>query len=189
MSPLRVSTHTSSTKQTKLLLDDVLSSEAHHVSKFIMRFLSCITGRSVKERDFDMKVQTILLNIKPESSTILIALKYVHKFVQRFPPSVVNGSFGIFRLFLAAIIHADITQNDNAFSIGSWQKVSGESKAIIVKIRREFVSALSFDMFVSIDEYAHWTKTIEKFIGARRKASGADTLPSPELEVLSKPLQ
>lgn len=173
------------------LLEAVFASECRAISRFIQAFLVCLTGRSAsspaKQREVDIHIQTVLLNIRPCSHTVMLSLKYVHRFVNRFPPSKLHSSFSIFHLWLAAIIHADVFNNDNAFSINSWSKVSGESKKSIVNIRREFVSSLAFDMHCSQEEFTHWMKTVEAFVRSRRKQQGADTLPSPEEKVFSPP--
>ena len=59
---------------------------------------------------------------------------------------------------------ADCFLNDHAFEMRSWSEVSGIPVLECVKMRREFLNALHFDLYISNAEYNAWIGALNKQI-------------------------
>jgi hypothetical protein len=69
-----------------------------------------------------------------------------------------------YTVFLASLIIADVTTNDNAYSINSWCKVSGFSRKEIIAMRREILELLEYNIVLSKEAYEKWVNEMNDLL-------------------------
>lgn len=89
---------------------------------------------------------------------IYCAFYYIHRLSLLSPQGKAPKSE--YRIFLIALILADIHTNDNPFSISVWSQLSRFSCAEIIQMRREFLKLLNYNLNISPEELTIFVKKI-----------------------------
>lgn len=83
-------------------------------------------------------------------SLILTALLYLTRMTRNL-----RGE-NVFILFLAAVILADITLNDNAYNLSFWSSISNVSIPDIVAIKISCLELMQYQLNVTGTQYLEW---------------------------------
>ncbi|KAJ3377337.1 hypothetical protein HDU92_008429 [Lobulomyces angularis] len=138
------------------------NSIAHFIAVIVYYFLTNGSKLSIqlatKNLQFKNFIQKILNETNVSETTILLSLKLAEK----VPFSGSNGSE--YRIFLTALMLADVYLNDNAYSIHSWAEVSGISNKECIQMRKEFLNGIQFHLAISEHEYLQWTIFLENIM-------------------------
>nr|KAJ3401368.1 hypothetical protein HK105_004496 [Polyrhizophydium stewartii] len=112
-------------------------------------------------------------NVTPP--VILTSLKYLERLRKAVGAPGAAGSE--FRIWVTALSLADAFVNDNAYTAKSWADVSGIPPVECVSMRKEFLAAIGYNLYVTEAEYADWLRTLETLLDpAVSVASSVETV-------------
>ncbi|KAJ3089012.1 hypothetical protein HK102_007400, partial [Quaeritorhiza haematococci] len=119
--------------------------------------------RAYKDVQFRKFVERVVAATSMSAAAVIISLKYIHRLTQRLP--LLNASSGSeYRILTTGLMLADAFLNDNAFTCKSWSEVTGISAQECATMKREFLSALQFDLSITEEEYAQWLQFLEHYL-------------------------
>ncbi|RUP44370.1 cyclin-domain-containing protein [Jimgerdemannia flammicorona] len=97
------------------------------------------------------------------SSCILLSLKYIQS-LKRQNPNIRGAEGSEYRLFTVALMLANKYLDDNTYTNKTWAEVSNLSVKELNIMEIEYLAALSYELFVSEQEYLQWLKECETYV-------------------------
>ena len=115
---------------------------------------------TIKFQEFFKRIHKYL---KPEISTIIIALIYIDKVSHQKKNNIILIENNIFKLFLCALICA-IKYNEDIYDDNNYYaKVGGIRIKEMNLLEKEFLNLMDFRMFVSSDVYEKYYSQLKLF--------------------------
>lgn len=113
-----------------------------HLARYYKRF--CVTG-------------------KLKLPVCLQSLYYVDKIFRSFeePPKIYPGSE--VKLLTVSLILAHKVNVDHAYSNKTWSRLTGFATSDLSRLEMEVLAKLNYSLFISVEEYARWTKVLYLF--------------------------
>jgi hypothetical protein len=113
-------------------------------------------GKSYDDPCLAKFIKNIIIPVSKHVTTpvLYIALHFIHKLSMASTRARVPKSE--YTVFLASLIIADVSTNDNAYSINSWCKVSGFGRKEIIAMRREILELLQYNIVMTKEDYEEW---------------------------------
>jgi hypothetical protein len=106
------------------------------------------------------KVMTPIAS-KLTMSVMYVSLYYIHKLSKVCDSKDVTS---VKAVFVTALILGDIAVNDNPYSVGSWSRLSGIPQKQVIKMRREMLEVLGYNLFLSTSAYANWVGSLHNIL-------------------------
>lgn len=108
-------------------------------------------------------LQRINHYLKPEKSTILLALMYIDDLYSNSNSNMLISWFNIYKTFLAAFVVAIKFNEDDYDSNLIFSKVGGISLEEINKIELEFCKLMKFNFYVGMKSFNEYKLFLENF--------------------------
>ncbi|KAL3896625.1 MAG: hypothetical protein SGCHY_003954 [Lobulomycetales sp.] len=151
------------------------------VSTVITRFypLDVIPDRDqvCRVRVFYLEIMKVL-HERIAVHTTLYALLYVQRLVSalniRIHP---DAAFGVLTI---AFHLADHTSNDEVVPLRHWAKLTRIDNQSLVKMKREFLSSIQFNLMVGPDEYTEWIQIVSALMNYSPSSPVSPTMKKPE---------
>jgi hypothetical protein len=112
--------------------------------------------------NFKNYIRNILKQISPNinNNVLYIALYYMNRLSmlcvrQKEPMSE-------YRVFVVAMILADIQTSDNPYSLSSWEILSGFQTKELISMRREFLQFLKYDLNIQPETFRLWLLALQE---------------------------
>ncbi|KAI9145012.1 cyclin-domain-containing protein [Paraphysoderma sedebokerense] len=122
------------------------------------------------------KFRSFALNLlqctKLHPSIPLTGLLFIHRIINRNPsfrPTAAAGSE--YRFFIVSVILASKKLLDNAYTNKSFSVVTGINATELSIMELEFLKAVNYDLYVSVDEWKDWLEEIRTWIGRAEEFS------------------
>jgi hypothetical protein len=119
--------------------------------------------------NFSQLVNKLLIAIKPHPSTIILSLVYMERLRSKSasdssaPVSTpgVSSRGNPQYIWVATFMLADTMTNDNALSMSSWSSVIGLPNPLCVRLRRDMLECLEYNLVPKDHEMEFWRETLE----------------------------
>nr|CAG8441899.1 1693_t:CDS:2 [Entrophospora candida] len=123
-------------------------------------YVNCQRFNEYKPKDpFKKFCLDVLATTQISFPAVLLSLLYIHRMKIRNPK--IKGQNGSeYRTFTVALMLANKFLDDNTYTNKTWSEVTRIPVAEINTMEIEFLSALQYKLFVSIDHYNDWLQKI-----------------------------
>ena len=143
--------------------------KAAELSLFVVSLVHFLITGSIQslpgaQNDFQFIsfVNQVLTLTDVSISSVILSLKYIQMLGTKI--SLLGSRGSEYRIWLTALMLADIFLNDNAFTTKSWAEASGIPATDIAIQKREFLFGLNFKLKIQDDEYCLWLSILESFL-------------------------
>jgi hypothetical protein len=119
-------------------------------------------------------VEHIKQVVKPVSKHVTkdilyTTLYFVHQLSRKYETKHAGSEYAV---FLAGLMIADIATHDNAYSVGSWARVSKRSRSDILTMRKEILVLIDYNLYLSQEEYQEWVIQVEVLLELDDRSKG-----------------
>jgi hypothetical protein len=73
-----------------------------------------------------------------------------------------NEPMSEYRVFVVAMMLADIQTSDNPYSLSSWEILSGFETKELISMRREFLQLLKYDLNIQPETFRIWLLELQQ---------------------------
>jgi hypothetical protein len=137
---------------------------ARFVSSSVLYLLYNISADDSQTLQFQKQIISILAYTTNNvtSTVILTSLLYVSRYVEYIKLSYGPIPAGCeVKIWLTALMLADASLNDAAYSTKSWAQVSELPVQECIRMRRVFLEVLNYDLHVNPAQYREWINTLQ----------------------------
>ena len=121
-----------------------------------------INQQHIEHGKFIQYMTHVLSSTNVTSSALLLSLFYIYRLKSRITKT--QSKYNVnshYRVWLTALMLADVYLNDNAFTTKSWSLVGGMKVEDCVVMKKEFLSAITWDLSLDESEWFKWLEVCE----------------------------
>ncbi|KAA1468359.1 hypothetical protein DENSPDRAFT_833625 [Dentipellis sp. KUC8613] len=134
-------------------------------------------------------MQKLLETTQVSQSVIVLSLHYIYR-LKTHNAVTIPCPGSEFRVAVAGLMLANKFVDDNTYTNKTWSEVSGIELAEVNKMEREFLSGLSWDLYVDKGTYDSWVNLLKGLVMAKEKDSHhwRRSRQVPRMASVSKPV-
>ena len=141
-------------------------SRSTEVAKFVSKMVYFLVFNCTADHshpavlEFESYIQNVLkcssnnVNI----NVLLTSLLYVSRYVKVAAKGTANNSVNIWTV---ALMLSDVYHNDCAYTVKSWSQVTMIPLISLIKMRKQFLETIFYDLDVTVQEYKDWTNNLQ----------------------------
>jgi len=103
------------------------------------------------KQDMNEYIPQLLARADCPNECVPVAMLYLHRILSR--PNTLLTSNNVHRLFVVCMMLASKWLEDATLRTRDWARISGFPEAMLVRMEREFLRILQFDLYVNDEEY------------------------------------
>ena len=140
------------------------------VVQFISTTIYFLLFQSTADRNhpsvmaFEVYIQRIL-NCSTNNVTVPViftALFYVDRYAKRLRLNGISRRDSEAQILVASLMLADVYHNDAAYAVCSWSELSSFSMQECIKMRKQFLEIIDYDLYISFVQYNRWIVELKR---------------------------
>ncbi|KAI8062530.1 cyclin-domain-containing protein [Gongronella butleri] len=136
---------------------------ATQLADFCSLAVPAIWGPLNRSLAFKQFCQKIIKATQISCTCVTLSLYYIHRLRSAYPH--ITASMGSeIRLFTTALVLANKYLEDNTFTNKTWSQVSSIPSVELNIMEMEFLSALEYNVHLSMDQFYHWVQSCQQWM-------------------------